>query len=230
MAPDRGGISLSLPILTLRMVCLAAIATASPSSPCRQVTQPPLPAPIQSGCGHRSSPRVREYALLLLDPDGRILSWNHGAELINGYRPPRDCRPPLLSALSAGGYRRRQAADASSRSPPRPAASRDIGERVRKDGSRFLANVVITAIRAPDGGAARVRQDHPRHHGARRRGSRGEGERDAAAQPDRHGAGYGGRWPDHHRSQWHHPVVQQGLRQPVRLHRRRRSSARTCAC
>ena len=93
---------------------------------------------------------VHEYALLLLDPDGRILSWNRGAELIKGYGadeivgrhfsclyPPED--------IAAGEPQRELeiAADTGH--------FEDIGERVRKDGSRFLANVVITAIRAPDG-------------------------------------------------------------------------------
>ena len=93
---------------------------------------------------------VHEYALLLLDPDGRILSWNRGAELIKGYGadeivgrhfsclyPPED--------IAAGVPQRELeiAADTGH--------FETIGERVRKDGSRFLANVVITANRAPDG-------------------------------------------------------------------------------
>ncbi len=93
---------------------------------------------------------VHEYALLLLDPDGRILSWNRGAELIKGYGadeivgrhfsclyPPEDIavgvpERELENAAATGHFA-------------------TIGERVRKDGSRFLAEVVITANRASDG-------------------------------------------------------------------------------
>ncbi len=93
---------------------------------------------------------VDDCALMLLDPSGLILAWNHGAELIEGYQadeaigrdfsclyPPEDvaARKPehgLERALSNGRHR-------------------DVGERIRKDGSRFLADAVITAIRGPDG-------------------------------------------------------------------------------
>ena len=66
---------------------------------------------------------VREYALLLLDPDGHVLSWNHGAELIYGYRPHeivgRHC-----SQLYPEEDIEVASLDASSRLPPQPAASR----------------------------------------------------------------------------------------------------------
>jgi PAS domain S-box-containing protein len=66
---------------------------------------------------------VREYALLLLDPDGHVLSWNHGAELIYGY-PPGEIVGRHVSHLYRledieGGSR-----NVSSRLPPQPAASR----------------------------------------------------------------------------------------------------------
>ena len=93
---------------------------------------------------------VHEYALLLLDPDGRILSWNRGAELIKGYAadeivgrhfacfyPPEDV---------AAGVPQRELVTAAA-----TGRCETIGLRVRKDGSGFLANVVITANRAPDG-------------------------------------------------------------------------------
>jgi PAS domain S-box-containing protein len=94
---------------------------------------------------------VREYALLLLDPDGHVLSWNHGAELIYGYRPHeivgRHCSQlyPEEDIEVGKPGRELEIAAATGR-------FESIGERVRKDGSLFLANVVITAIRAPDGG------------------------------------------------------------------------------
>ncbi len=93
---------------------------------------------------------VGDYALLLLDPDGHIMSWNRGAELISGYRaeeivgrhfacfyPPEDV---------AGGEPERLLERAAERGHVE-----SNGERIRKDGSRFFANVVITAIPGPDG-------------------------------------------------------------------------------
>jgi PAS domain S-box-containing protein len=93
---------------------------------------------------------VHDYALLLLDPDGRILSCNRGAELINGYQADEivgrhfSCLYPPDEILIRRPQRALEIAATAGRFS-------DIGERVRKDGSRFLAEVVITAIRMPDG-------------------------------------------------------------------------------
>ena len=121
--------------------------------------------PIWSACWPTFVAAVHDYALLLLDPDGRIMSWNRGAELIKGYRADEvvgrhfSCFYPPEDVAAGKPQRELEAAAATGR-------FEDIGERVRKDGSRFLADVVITAIRAPDGSLARLRRDHPRHHRA----------------------------------------------------------------
>jgi len=103
----------------------------------------------------------KEYALLMLDPAGRVVSWNAGAERIEGYSvqeilgqhisrfyPPQD--------VQAGKAERGlQVAAAEGR-------WEDEGWRVRKDGSRFWANVVITALRSTDGallGFAKLTRD-----------------------------------------------------------------------
>ena len=93
---------------------------------------------------------VADYAMVLLDPDGHVLSWNRGAELICGYRAD-EAIGGAFSCLYAPE-------DVAARKPEREleVAALDgrheaIGERVRKNGSRFLANVVITAIPGPDG-------------------------------------------------------------------------------
>jgi PAS domain S-box-containing protein len=93
---------------------------------------------------------VSEYAIFLLDPEGRVRSWNRGAELIKGYRAneiigehfskfylPSDvesghCERELEIALREGRFE-------------------DHGWRVRKDGSHFWANVVITSLRDATG-------------------------------------------------------------------------------
>ena len=93
---------------------------------------------------------VHDYALLLLDPDGCIMSWNRGAELIKGYRAEEivgrhfSCFYPPEAIEARRPQRELEIAAATGR-------FESIGERVRKDGSRFLADVVITAIRTPDG-------------------------------------------------------------------------------
>lgn len=96
---------------------------------------------------------VEDYAIFMLDPTGRITTWNAGAERIKGYtteeiigqhfsvfytaedlasgKPSKE----LVTAVEAGRYE-------------------EEGWRVRKDGTRFWANVVLTPIRRNDGGVA----------------------------------------------------------------------------
>ncbi len=90
---------------------------------------------------------VRDYAIFMLDPEGRVLTWNAGAERIKGYRADEiigqhfsKFYPPEAGDFPA--YELRVAA-AEGR-------FEDEGWRVRKDGSRFWANVVITALYARD--------------------------------------------------------------------------------
>jgi len=88
---------------------------------------------------------IRDYAILLLDPKGTVLTWNSGAERLKGWKaaeiigqnfsrfyPPEDLAKgktemELKGALEEGRFE-------------------DEGWRVRKDGSRFWANVVITPL------------------------------------------------------------------------------------
>jgi PAS domain S-box-containing protein len=88
---------------------------------------------------------VRDYAIFMLDPDGTIRSWNAGAQAIKGYeareiigRPMDTFYPP---EDQKAGKPARELADARANG-----RVEDEGWRVRKDGSLFWANVVITAI------------------------------------------------------------------------------------
>ena len=104
---------------------------------------------------------VTDYAIFMLDPDGRIQSWNAGAQRMKGYTSTeiigqhfrrfyplekQQARHPeheLETALRDGHYE-------------------EEGWRVRKDGSQFWANVVLSAIHDPSGvhvGFAKITRD-----------------------------------------------------------------------
>jgi PAS domain S-box-containing protein len=104
---------------------------------------------------------VEDYAIFTLDPGGHIVSWNPGAQRFKGYTPseiigqhfsvfypPDDiaARKPHIELEIAAAEGRLE----------------DEGWRVRKDGTHFWANVVITALRTPDGelvGFAKITRD-----------------------------------------------------------------------
>jgi diguanylate cyclase (GGDEF)-like protein/PAS domain S-box-containing protein len=93
---------------------------------------------------------VEDYAILLLSPDGRIVTWNTGAERIKGYSAEE-----IIGAHFSVFY---GPDDRSAGLPERllvqARAQRHVeheGWRIRKDGSRFWANVVLTALYHEDG-------------------------------------------------------------------------------
>jgi PAS domain S-box-containing protein len=104
---------------------------------------------------------VTDYAIYMLDTSGNVSSWNAGAQRIKGYAPeevigthfsrfytPEDLETglparALATALAEGRFEKE-------------------GWRVRKDGTRFWAHVIIDALRAPDGrhlGFAKITRD-----------------------------------------------------------------------
>lgn len=104
---------------------------------------------------------VKDYAILLLDPQGRITSWNEGAERIKGYTADevmgRSFELFYPDEAVATGFPRRELEVAA-----REGRFEDENWRLRKDGSRFWANVVITALRNEEGelvGYAKVTRD-----------------------------------------------------------------------
>jgi PAS domain S-box-containing protein len=104
---------------------------------------------------------VKDYAILMLDPEGRIVSWNEGAQRINGFSAseivgqhfslfytPEDVEAgePAQELEMARQYGR----------------SENEGWRVRKDGSRFWADVIVTTMYGPKGelrGFSKVSRD-----------------------------------------------------------------------
>jgi PAS domain S-box-containing protein len=104
---------------------------------------------------------VADYAILMLDPEGFVATWNLGAERTKGYRTDE-----IVGQHFSVFYPRE---DVEAGKPARElATAREVGRledegwRVRKDGSLFWANVVITALRNELGelrGFAKVTRD-----------------------------------------------------------------------
>jgi PAS domain S-box-containing protein len=90
--------------------------------------------------------RVKEYAILMLDPGGRISSWNAGAERIKGYTAEEIIGQHFSRFYSAEDIARGKP-DYELKMAAQQGQFEDEGWRVRKDGARFWANVVITAMR-----------------------------------------------------------------------------------
>jgi PAS domain S-box-containing protein len=104
---------------------------------------------------------VTDYAIYMLDPNGRVASWNAGAQRIKGYRPDQIIGEHF-SRFYAEEDRRAGAPQEALRIAARDGRFEKEGRRVRKDGSEFWANVVIDAIYAPDGtiaGFAKITRD-----------------------------------------------------------------------
>ncbi|WP_257449184.1 PAS domain S-box protein [Archangium lipolyticum] len=93
---------------------------------------------------------VEDYAIIMLDPEGRVASWNAGAERINGY----EAREVLGRHVSVF-YTPEDVASGEPCGHIQAAATqghcRAEGLRVRKDGQRFWADTVITALRDEHG-------------------------------------------------------------------------------
>ncbi len=104
---------------------------------------------------------VKDYAILMLDPEGRVTTWNEGAERIKGYRADE-----TIGEHFSKFYTPEAVAQGKPSQELKIAAEQGRFEeeswRVRKDGSRFWANVVITALRDKTGqlrGFGKVTQD-----------------------------------------------------------------------
>ena len=104
---------------------------------------------------------VTDYAIYLLSPEGCVASWNAGARRIKGYAPEE-----IIGKHFSQFYTEE---DRTARLPQRALAIAERegryekeGWRVRKDGTKFWANVVIDTIRSPDGsllGFAKITRD-----------------------------------------------------------------------
>jgi PAS domain S-box-containing protein len=105
--------------------------------------------------------QVRDYAIFLLDPDGYVLSWNVGAQLLKGYKAEEIIGQHMkrfYGSEDVAKGRPQSLLDAARKD----GRVEDEGWRVRKDGTRFWADVVITALQDENGvlcGFAKVTRD-----------------------------------------------------------------------
>jgi PAS domain S-box-containing protein len=104
---------------------------------------------------------VREYAIYLLDPTGAVASWNAGAERIKGYAAEEIVGRHFGLFFTQDDVQAGKPAMVL-REAATQGSFEDEGWRVRKDGSRFWANAVITALRDDAGtltGFAKITRD-----------------------------------------------------------------------
>ena len=93
---------------------------------------------------------VKDYAIIILDAQGFVATWTPAAERLNGYRADE-----IVGKHFSAFYTKEDVSAGKCERELEVAAQEgrfeDEGWRVRKDGSRFWANVVITALRSEDG-------------------------------------------------------------------------------
>ena len=104
---------------------------------------------------------VRDYAILMLDPEGRVTTWSEGAERIKGYRAEE-----IIGQHFSKFYTPEATAEGKPALELKLAGEQgrfeEEGWRVRKDASRFWASVVVTPLRDKSGrlrGFAKVTRD-----------------------------------------------------------------------
>ncbi len=99
---------------------------------------------------HSFVKEVGDYAIFMLDTAGGVVSWNMGAEQIKGYQADEiiGCH---LSCFYTPEDNAREWPDQLLHRAASAGRVEDEGWRVRKDGSRFWANVVLTAVHDRDG-------------------------------------------------------------------------------
>jgi PAS domain S-box-containing protein len=93
---------------------------------------------------------VKDYALLTLDPEGIVVSWNAGAERIKGYKASEIIGKHFSCFYSPEDMARGHPAEVLGKARG-AGRHEEEGWRIRKDGSRFWAHLVITAIRDKKG-------------------------------------------------------------------------------
>jgi PAS domain S-box-containing protein len=94
---------------------------------------------------------VKDYAIFMLDPDGKVASWNEGAHRIKGYRQ-QEILGRHFSVFFPEEDIKRSKPERELEIAQEKGTYEEEGWRVRKDGSRFWASVLITALWDEAGG------------------------------------------------------------------------------
>jgi len=104
---------------------------------------------------------VKDYAIVMLDTGGHVVSWNAGAERFKGYHA-EEIIGKHFSCFYPADSVQRGLPEQELKAAARDGRFEDEGWRVRKDGKQFWANVIISALRDKDGtlrGFSKVTRD-----------------------------------------------------------------------
>ncbi|HVM47324.1 MAG TPA: PAS domain S-box protein [Candidatus Acidoferrum sp.] len=93
---------------------------------------------------------VKDYSIIMLDPSGHVVSWNEGARRIKGWRD-EEILGKHFSIFYPPEALQRGFPELELTTAAREGRFEDENWRVRKNGTRFWANVVVTALRDKDG-------------------------------------------------------------------------------
>lgn len=115
---------------------------------------------------HELVETITDYAIFVLDPDGRVQTWNEGAKRAKGYEA-EEITGEHVSTFYTEADQEVGRPETNLEAARENGRTEDEGWRVRKDGSRFWANVTITALRGDDGelrGFTKVTRDMTERH------------------------------------------------------------------
>ncbi|MGH9437055.1 MAG: sigma 54-interacting transcriptional regulator, partial [Terriglobia bacterium] len=93
---------------------------------------------------------VKDYAIFMLDPDGRVVTWNEGARRMRGYRTEEILGQHVSIFFTPEDVKAGRPTQELKEAAERGRTETE-GWRVRKDGSRFWSQVVLTTLTDPDG-------------------------------------------------------------------------------
>src|SRR6478672_9246258 len=110
---------------------------------------------------HLLMENVKDFAIFMLDPEGRIVSWNTGAERILGYTEPEILGQPFAVIFTPEDIGRRRP-EYELQTARETGRAEDERWHLRKDGSRLWASGVVTPLRDESGelqGFAKILRD-----------------------------------------------------------------------
>jgi PAS domain S-box-containing protein len=93
---------------------------------------------------------IQDYAIILLDIDGTILTWNKGAEAIKGYKE-EEILGQNFRLFYLPHDRQVRLPESLLEQATKDGRARHIGKRVKKDGSTFFGSILITALHDENG-------------------------------------------------------------------------------